>query len=52
MQVLCVALQIDDRVANKLAWPMERHVAATFDFMQLHAGRREQCRRREKVLIL
>ena len=52
VQILLVALEVDDRIADELSRAVEGDVAATLDLEQLDAARREQRRRREQMLLL
>jgi hypothetical protein len=44
-----IAPQIDDRVADELAWPVVRHVAATVHLMQFNAATREPLVARQDI---
>src|SRR4051812_35237634 len=50
MQILLVLTEVDDRIADQLARPVKRGVAAALDLEQLHAASGQQRRVGEEML--
>jgi len=52
VKVLPMSLEIDDRIANELAGPMEGHVTAALDLEDLDALAAQKVRRCDEVFFL